>query len=240
MEEESLGRGAKTEAVKSPKWYQFLWYQFFAGIFSGKSSLRNLFLAIMIGCLPFIVTWWIVGLFFYFDSPGFVGVETWNYFIRLFVSLFITVMFLKIADRVTEKKNKFTEGVPSALLLTIAIFIFWFFGSENSPRLKDDNRGEVATEEIAEDLNPYRDMTPAFTFVLDAGEETALINHKVGFKMLTYGDKSDYKIIYQGGPTINVISRVPVRYPDLDGRDYKVKIRSNADKQTIYVYYQRS
>ncbi|MFA7365150.1 MAG: hypothetical protein WCZ12_02205, partial [Patescibacteria group bacterium] len=90
MEEESLGRGAKTEAVKSPKWYQFLWYQFFAGIFSGKSSLRNLFLAIMIGCLPFIVTWWIVGLFFYFDSPGFVGVETWNYFIRLFVSLFIT------------------------------------------------------------------------------------------------------------------------------------------------------
>lgn len=206
---------------------------------SKLSTLKNFSLAIIIGSIPFIVTWYLVGIFLSFECPfNFVGEETWNFFSKLFSAFLISAIFLKIADLVAEEKGKYSKGVPKAFLLTLIIFVFWFYGYDKSYQ-KDQIRKDKV-EEVKKESNPYSDMSPAFIFTLDAGEETTLFNHKAGFRMLTYGDKHDYKIMYKDGPVINVIDKVIRKTPDLDGRDYKVKIRSNVDRQTIYVYYTRS
>jgi hypothetical protein len=206
---------------------------------SKSSTLKNFSLAMVVGSIPFIATWFLVGAYLSFECPfNFMGEETWDFFSKLISAFIISAIVLKIADLVAEQKGKYSKGVPKAFLLTLIIFVFWFYGYDKSYQKDQIKKDEV--EEVVKDSNPYSDMSPAFIFTLDAGEETTLFNHKAGFRMLTYGDKHDYKIMYKDGPVINVIDRVIRKTPNLDSRDYKVKIRSNVDRQTIYVYYKRS
>lgn len=205
------------------------------------ASIRNVFLAFLIGAIPFILVWGLMS-YFDFDCPErfkyFLSHEEWQFWSRLLASLLLTGIGLKLADSVSEEKNKFTNGISKALLLTLIMFIFWHYGI-SKPSREPQKKAETSLTKVKESENPFSYKIPSYILVLDAGKESKWMPYRVGYSLDTWGDKSRWDIIYEDGYLYRVDGKNRSSSYDPRGNT-RFKVRSLVDNQEIYVYLTRT
>ncbi|PKM91724.1 hypothetical protein CVU82_00765 [Candidatus Falkowbacteria bacterium HGW-Falkowbacteria-1] len=202
-------------------------------------SIRNVFLAFLIGVVPFVLVW-IFMYFFNFDCPEklkyYLSYEEWRFWTRLLISLLLTGITLKLLDSVAEEKNKFADGISKALLLTLIVFILWFYGISKPSR--EPQLAREASEVSCFNPNPFKDLMPKYVFTLNRGEKSLWIDFPAGYNLKNWGNLNYYKIIYKDGSVVTIDGNRVVKLPDLN-ESTQVRFESLSDGQTIYVYLTR-
>jgi hypothetical protein len=204
-----------------------------------QKSIRNLILAFIVGFVSFLPAWFI--MFFWgnipmpeiLESKTLFPIEDWNFWSDLIVSLVFSAIVLLAANSVAEEKNKWTNGISWALLLILFCWTIGYYGFFRKVEPRTRNH-----QTVVYDPNPFRDQTPIHSLYLDKGEKSFWIDWKVGYKLDTWGNYQNYKLIYEDGSVVTVRSGEITYLPD-PKKNTRIRLESLSDDQTIYVYRTR-
>lgn len=230
------GKTAKTgEPGKSKnRW----WKRLFDSVdFSNKStkSKINFGLAFLVGFLSFLPAWLIIHNFINLPMPDFVNsAEDWKFWSSLVISLIFSAIVLLTANAVSEEKNKWTKGIPWVILFIIFCWTVDYYGCSRKVELKDQS--EIVEQIIIDNPNPYSHKTPAYSFHLNEGEKSQWIDWKIGYRLNTWGNFKNYKIIYEDGRVFTVRGGDMIRNLPNPGGNTKIRLESLSDNQEIHVY----
>lgn len=202
-----------------------------------SGGFRNFLLALGYGCGSFLGVWTVVYVLD-FNCPTSlkyqISKSEWDFWLRLIISTGLTIIILLIANSVVEEKKKFTNGIGKSVLLIFLLIILWQYGI-NKPSREPQLKRTEAFDELDNGKNPFEDLDPTYTFTLNKNEESLWVDFPANCKMGTFGSKGNYQIIYKNGSVVNIEPGKLLKLPKLEGAT-KIKIKSNQDKQKIYVY----
>ncbi len=201
------------------------------------ASLLNFFLAFAIGAIVIVI------FFIFMARVQFTDTFHLEFIIKAVISLILSALVLRVAEKVTPKKGLYAEGIPLALFTLFLCLFIWHFGIRTDPvsvsawdfgEFKKERVVEVE-EEIEESApvfqedNPYDHMTPSHVLNLRSGQKSSWIDVSRGSRINIWAN-GEYDIIYDDGrEDCSVIGP-----SEVDGQ-VKVRIRSKEDN-IVYIY----
>lgn len=205
-----------------------------------QKSIRNLILAFIVGFVSFLPVW--VAMHFanidipmpsILENKTSFPIEDWKFWSDLIVSLTFAAIVLLASNAVAEEKNKWTNGISWALICILFCWLVGYYGYFRKVEPQTRNN-----QTVIYDSNPFRNQTPLYSLYLDKGEKSFWINWKVGYKLDTWGNYQNYKLIYEDGSVVTVRSGEITYLPD-PKKNTRIRLESLSDDQTIYVYLSR-
>jgi hypothetical protein len=205
--------------------------------------LLNFFLAFAIGAIVIVI------FFVFMAKVKFTDTFHLEFIIKAIISLVLSSMVLRVADKVSPSKGSYANGIPLALFTLFLCLFIWHFGFKTNPISVSDwdyggfKKEEVreVEEETKEDFsdfqgeNPYNHMTPSHVIEANKGEKSSWINLSKENQINIWSD-GEYDIIYDNGREETSLKGRKEINDDDDG---KIKLKFKKDNQKIYVYSQR-